>query len=83
MAAYSYYIQDYYGDSIAELKRFLRVYPKHKDVVYAEYLLGLSYYEQIVDEKKDLNSIQNSKIIFERIQKIIQTQNLELMQNLS
>ena len=27
MAAYSYYTQDYYGDAIAELKRFLKVYP--------------------------------------------------------
>ena len=52
MAAYSYYSQNYYGDSIAELERFLKVYPNHKDISYAEYLLGLCYYEQIVDEKK-------------------------------
>ena len=64
MAAYSYYSQSYYGDSIAELDRFLRVYPNHKDTSYAEYLLGLCYYEQIVDEKKDLETIQNSKKIF-------------------
>merc|ERR1712078_220602 len=30
MAAYSYYTQDYYGDAIAELERFIRVYPKYK-----------------------------------------------------
>jgi len=64
MAAYSYYSQNYYGDSIAELERYLRVYPNHKDIPYAEYLLGLSYYEQIVDEEKDLKSIINSKEIF-------------------
>ena len=64
MAAYSYYSQSYYGDSIAELDRFLRVYQNHKDIAYAEYLLGLCYYEQIVDEKKDLETIQNSKKIF-------------------
>ena len=64
MAAYSYYSQNYYGDAIAELERFLRVYPNHKDIPYAEYLLGLSYYEQIVDEKKDLKSIIKSKEIF-------------------
>ena len=64
MAAYSYYSQNYYGDSIAELERYLRVYPNHKDTPYAEYLLGLSYYEQIVDEEKDLKSIINSKEIF-------------------
>jgi len=67
MAAYSYYSENYYGDAIAELIRFLRVYPKHKDIVYAEYLLGLCYYEQIVDEKKDLQSIVNAKKRFNSI----------------
>ena len=61
MAAYSYYVQDYYGDSIAELERFVKVYPSHKDLVYAYYLLAICYYEQIVDEKKDLQSIINAK----------------------
>lgn len=64
MAAYSYYSQNYYADSIAELERFLKVYPKNKDIAYAEYLMGLCFYEQIVDEKKDLNSIESSKKIF-------------------
>jgi outer membrane protein assembly factor BamD len=67
MAAYSYYSQNYYGDAIAELVRFLRVYPNHKDIAYAEYLLGLCYYEQIVDEKKDLQSIVNAKKTFKNL----------------
>ena len=67
MAAYSYYTQNYYGDAIAELIRFLRVYPNHKNIVYAEYLLGLCYYEQIVDEKKDLQSIVNAKKTFNNL----------------
>ena len=67
MAAYSYYSQSYYGDAISELKRFLRVYPKNNELSYAEYLLGLCYYEQIVDEKKDLQSIENSKKIFSEL----------------
>jgi len=54
MAAYSYYTQDYYGDAIAELERFTKVYPLHKNLDYAYYLLAVCYYEQIVDEKKDL-----------------------------
>ena len=57
MASYSYYIQDYYGDAIAELERFLVVYPLHKDLQYAYYLLAICHYEQIVDEKKDTNAI--------------------------
>ena len=61
MAAYSYYSQDYYGDAIAELQRFLKVYPTSKDLGYVYYLLAICYYEQIVDEKKDLQSIINAK----------------------
>ena len=64
MAAYSYYTQDYYGDAIAELKRFIKVYPLHKDLDYAYYLLAISYYEQIVDEKKDLQSIITAQKTF-------------------
>ena len=67
MAAYSYYTQDYYGDTIAELERFLRVYPLSKNLDYVYYLLGVSYYEQIVDEKKDLQSIIKAKKYFEII----------------
>tara|TARA_B100000886_G_scaffold190148_1_gene130826 strand:+ start:1799 stop:2647 length:849 start_codon:yes stop_codon:yes gene_type:complete len=69
MAAYSYYIQDYYSDSIAELQRFIRIYPYHKNIPYAHYLLGVCYFEQIVDEKKDLESIKNAKIKFNFILK--------------
>ena len=69
MAAYSYYTQDYYGDAIAELKRFLKVYPTHKDLGYAYYLLAICYYEQIVDEKKDLQAIINAKENFNIILK--------------
>jgi outer membrane protein assembly factor BamD len=65
MAAYAYYSQDYYGDAVAELKRFLRVYPGYKDMDYVYYLLAISYYEQIVDEKKDLQSLINAKEYFE------------------
>ena len=64
MAAYSYYSQDYYGNAIAELERFIRIYPTNKNIDYAYYLLGLSYYEQIVDEKKDLRSILEAKNTF-------------------
>ncbi len=69
MAAYSYYVQDYYDDCIAELERYLKVYPKHKNKDYAYYLLAISHYEQIVDEKKDLLSILKAKKHFEYILK--------------
>ena len=61
MAAYSYYIQNYYSDSVAELERFIKVYPNHKNLDYAYFLLATSYYEQIIDEKKDLQSVIKAK----------------------
>jgi len=64
MAAYAYYSQDYYSDSIAELKRFIKIYPIDYNLDYAYYLLAICYYEQIVDEKKDLESILKSREMF-------------------
>ena len=61
MSAYSYYKGSYYVDAIDELKRFIDIYPNHERLVYAYYLLAISYYEQISDEKKDLGSIVDAK----------------------
>ena len=57
MAAYVYYSQDYYFDAEAELKRFIKTYPKNPDISYAHFLLAMCYYEKIVDEKKDLGPL--------------------------
>ena len=67
MAAYAYYSQSYYPRSISELERYLVTYPKHKDKVYGHFLLGMSFYQQIVDETKDLKSLLFSKKQFEFI----------------
>ena len=64
MAAYSYYSQDYYENSIAELERFILIYPYYENIDYAYYLMGLCFYEQIVDEKKDLRTILKAKKTF-------------------
>ena len=61
MAAYSYYTQDYYYDAISELERFIKKYPKHKRLDYAHFLLAICYYEQIIDEKKDLGPLLNAE----------------------
>ncbi len=61
MSAYVYYSQDYYYDAEAELIRFIKTYPKHKDLPYAHFLLAICYYEKIVDEKKDLAPLIKAK----------------------
>ena len=64
MAAYAYYSQYYFTDAIFELERFLEKYKNHPDTDYAYYLLAISHYNQIVDEKKDLGEIIKSKKYF-------------------
>ena len=65
MAAYSYYIQDYYFEAIVNLERFIKTYPKDNRLYYAHYLLGMCYYEKIEGEKKDLQPLINAKKEFE------------------
>ena len=67
MAAYSYYLQDYYSKSIFHLERFISTYPKDKRMPYAYYLLAMCYYENIEDEKRDLLPLLKSKKLFEQI----------------
>ncbi len=70
MAAYSYYTNEYHNDTIYEIERFLKTYPKHPRTDYAYYLLAISYYDQIVDERKDLEAILKSKEYFELLIKL-------------
>lgn len=67
MSAYSYYSQDYYGDAIYELNRFIKKYPTSDNIVYAYFLIATSYYELIIDEKKDISPLLKSKENFEII----------------
>ena len=67
MAAYAYFSQEYYSDSILELEKFLDKYKNHPRRDYAYYLLALSHYNQIVDEARDLNQIIKAKEYFDII----------------
>ena len=65
MASYSYYIQDYYSEAIFNLERFISSYPKDKRMDYAHYLLAMCYYEQIENEKRDLQPLLSAKKEFD------------------
>ena len=61
MAAYSFYLQNYYSNAIFNLERFLKSYPTNENVVYAHYLIAMCYYETIEGEKKDTAPLMNAK----------------------
>ena len=61
MASYSYYMQNYYAEAIANLERYLKTYPTDKNLSYAHYLIAMCYYETIEDEKRDSGPLIKAK----------------------
>ena len=59
MASYSFYLQNYYTEALSNLNRYLKTYPKDQGVSYAQYLIGICYYEMIEDEKRDIEPLIN------------------------
>ena len=53
MAAYALYKAGEYDQAIDAARRFIDLHPGHKDVPYAHYLVGISYYDQISDIGRD------------------------------
>ena len=69
MAAYSYYSQDYYFEATEQIEDYLKKYPNHINRDYGQFILAMCYYENIVDEKRDLNPLLKAKNKFELILK--------------
>ena len=61
MASYSFYLQNFFSEALANLERYLKTYPKHENVAYAHYLIAMCYYEMIEDEKRDSGPLVKAK----------------------
>jgi len=61
MASYAYYIEGNYSEALYNLERFLKTYPKDPRMDYVHYLIGLSYFENIEGEKKDIKPLIEAK----------------------
>ena len=57
MSAYSLYGINFYDEALENLNRYLKIYPADKNVVYAHFLTAIIYFEQISDEKKDIDPL--------------------------
>jgi len=66
MSSYCLYLINFYPEARANLERFINQYTADKNVAYAHYLISIVMYEQILDEKKDIKPLLESKkkIIF-------------------
>tara|TARA_Y100000590_G_C15647636_1_gene987512 strand:+ start:642 stop:1472 length:831 start_codon:yes stop_codon:yes gene_type:complete len=67
MASYADYARNSYTTSIFGLERHLKNYPADENIPYVHYLIAICYYEQILDEKKDLEPLLKAKKKFEFI----------------
>ena len=57
MASYADYSRNSYSNAIFDLERHINNYPADENIPYAHYLIAICYYEQILDEKKDLGPL--------------------------
>lgn len=70
MQAFAYHKDKDYENSRASAQRFIDVYPTDDDAAYAQYLLALSYYDQIEDVGRDqgltFQALQGLRTVIER-----------------
>ncbi len=61
MTSYCLYSIRFYTEAIDNINKYLKKYPADKNVIYAHYLIALIYFEQITDEKKDVEPVLKAK----------------------
>ncbi len=61
MSSYCLYNLNLYDEAVLNLERFIKIYPASPYVSYAHYLIAISYYEQILEEDKDIQPLIISK----------------------
>ena len=67
MSAYSLYSINFYSEAVFNLERFINIYPNHELISYAHYLIAICYFEQILDERKDLKPLLKAQEKFKYI----------------
>jgi len=61
MSSYCLYLINFYPEALSSLERYINQYPAGKNIAYAHYLIAVTLYEQILDEKKDIEPLLKSK----------------------
>ncbi|MEO6226170.1 MAG: outer membrane protein assembly factor BamD [Sphingomicrobium sp.] len=64
MSAFNYYLAHKYNDAIASSRRFVTIHPGNSEAPYAQYLMAMSYYEQISDVTREQSTTQQASEAF-------------------
>lgn len=67
MQVYSFHKDKEYENVVSAANRFIEFHPKDKDIPYAYYLIGLSYYDQVLSIGRDQKLTQEALRIFKLI----------------
>ena len=64
MSAFNYYLSQKYTEAISSAQRFVSIHPGNAEAPYAQYLIAMSYYEQIADVTRDQSITQSASDAF-------------------
>ena len=67
MSAFNYYLANKYNDAISSGQRFLTIHPGSDEAPYAQYIIGMSYYQQIADVTRDQSVTQQATNAFNEL----------------
>src|SRR3954452_5665457 len=65
MSAFNYYLAHKYTDAVSSAQRFVTIHPGNAEAPYAQYLIAMSYYQQIDDVNRDQTNTQQASSAFE------------------
>ena len=64
MSAFNYYLSHKYTEAISSAQRFVSIHPGNAEAPYAQYLVAMSYFEQITDVTRDQSITQSAADAF-------------------
>jgi len=64
MSAFNYYLAHKYNEAVSSAQRFVTIHPGNAEAPYAQYLIAMSYYEQIADVTRDQSITQSASDAF-------------------
>ena len=67
MSSYASYKNRDFIKAEINLKRYINLYPASESTPYAQYLIGMCYFDQIIDDKRDQTSVKNALQTFKLI----------------
>lgn len=67
MSGFAYYQAKKYDEAIESFSVFMGLHPMHKDVPYAQYMIGICHYEQVPISSRDQQPTQKALDAFQEV----------------